>query len=324
MPVVRSAMIAGLVLGLAACGGTTEPGGPLQVVNVSPASLAANVPVADTITITFSKALLPSSVSDSTIVLSYNGLRVIGTWALSADARSVSIIPRLGNNQFYVLEVRTDVKDAAGVALAEPYVTAFSTVAAGQVDVVDPKGDTYNAAFPDATSFSVGTAADTLTIRLGFASPISASTSGLANAVGGYIDLDTDQDPTTGAEAITDAFGPPGTQSGLGIEYYVVLFVDPLGRASIVNIQTGAITGLVSPTFGDSSMTLRIPLAMLGNDDGNMNVAATVGSVSVPTDVVPNVGHLTLGTSGQVGGKRSSAALSVGQGRGARIGAWGR
>ena len=321
---MRGAMIAVAGLGLAACGGTTEPG-TLRVVQVTPATLATDVGVTDTITIVFSKALLASSVNDSTIVLSHNGLRVIGTWKLSADARTVSIIPKLGNNQFYVLEVRTTVRDAAGSALAEPYVMAFSTASADQISVVDPKGDTYNAsAIPDVISLTAGSTADTVTIRLGFAGTISGSTSGLADALGGYIDLDTDQDPLTGAFALTDAFGPPGTSTGLGTEYFVLLFLDAQGKVSIV-ATSGTITGTVQPSFGDSSMTLRIPLAMLGNDDGNMNIAAVAGNLSVPTDVVPNAGHLTLGASGQVGGRRSSSALRVGpNARAAPIVVWGR
>jgi hypothetical protein len=314
-----------VALGLAACGGTTEPGGALSVVSVSPSALSVNVPITDTVTIEFSKPLLPASVNDTTVVLSNNGLRVIGTRTLSADARTISIAPRMGNNQFYVLEVRSGVQDAAGFALPEPYVTAFSTAHAAPVSLVDPTGDTYNAsAIPDATSYTVGSTADTLTIQLKFGGPISGSTSGLANAIGGYLDLDTDQDPTTGAGAVADAFGPPGTMSGLGSEYFVVLFLDAGGQMTVVDAGTGLSAGTVSPTFGDSSVTLRIPVTMLGNFDGNVNSAAIVGTLAVPTDVVPNVGHLTLGTRGQVGGKRTSAALRAAAARLAPVRVWGR
>ncbi len=323
---MRSAMMAAMVLGLAACGGTTEPGGPLRVVEVTPATLAVNVPVTDTVTIRFSKALLPASVNDSTIVLSHNGLKVLGTRVLSADARTVSLIPKLGNHQFYVLEVRTGVQDAAGSALAEPYIMAFSTVSAGRVAVVDPRGDTYNgSAIPDVISLTVTPGQDTVTISLGFAGLVSSSESGLPNAVIGLIDLDIDQDAQTGFVALADIYGPPGTQSGLGVEYYVYLFLDPQGNAFVVNSGTAAIAGLAPVTFGDSSLTLKIPLASLGYDDGNMNIAAVVGTVQAPTDVVPNVGHLTLGIQGQVGTGRTARALRArAPARAAPIGVWGR
>jgi hypothetical protein len=72
-------------------------------------------------------------------------------------------------------------------------------------------------------------------------------------------------------------------------------------------------------------MTLKIPLASLGHDDGNMNIAAVVGTAQVPTDVVPNVGHLTLGIQGQVGTGRTARALRAGApARAAPIGVWGR
>jgi hypothetical protein len=47
--------------------------------------------------------------------------------------------------------------------------------------------------------------------------------------------------------------------------------------------------------FASHSLTIRVPRAMLQNDDGFLNAAAIVGSIHHPTDFVPQTGHLTLG-----------------------------
>jgi hypothetical protein len=318
-------MVAVMALGLAACGSSTEPGGPLRVESVTPAALASDVQVTDQVTIVFSKALRPGSANDTTIVLSHSGFRVIGTTTLSADGRTVTIAPRLGNSQFYVLEIRTGVLDAAGNPLAEPYVTAFSTVAAGPVNATDPSGDTYNGLTdPDVVSITATPGKDTLTIRLGFSHSVSATSGGLPNATGGLIDLDIDQDPLTGLEALTDAFGPVGTSTGLGIEYYVSLFDDGQGNGVVIDIATGAVKGLVPLVFGTNSITAKVPVAAIGGG-GNANIAAVVGNATLPTDVVPNLGHLIVGTAGEVGGSRAPAALRAGRARRpGPLGIWGR
>jgi hypothetical protein len=57
----------------------------------------------------------------------------------------------------------------------------------------------------------------------------------------------------------------------------------------VVNVLTGP-TGIVPATFDVNQVTVKVPLAFLGGDDGRVNAAALVGNLAGPTDCVPNRG----------------------------------
>jgi hypothetical protein len=48
--------------------------------------------------------------------------------------------------------------------------------------------------------------------------------------------------------------------------------------------------GIVPATFDANAVTVRVPLAFLGGDDGRVNAAAVVGNLTGPTDCVPDRG----------------------------------
>ncbi len=171
----------------------------------------------------------------------------------------------------------------------------------------DPQGDTLGSAGVqiDIDTFTVNAIADTLVIGLDFYTAISAPDSGDANALDGYIDLDTDQvaspdDDVPWVDVLT------GLTTAMGNEYYVELFtyssVD--GLVDVIDDATDTLAGRVPMTVGPNSISVTIPLSLLADDDGAaddgaVNAAAVVfPELEDPTDKVPNVGNLSSNPGG--------------------------
>src|SRR2546422_2174574 len=69
---------------------------------------------------------------------------------------------------------------------------------------------------------------------------------------------------------------------------------DGIRDVAVTGVQTCALpisTGSVRPRFQGRRITVRVPRALLGNDDGFLNAATVVGSESEPTDIAPENGH---------------------------------
>ncbi len=164
----------------------------------------------------------------------------------------------------------------------------------------DPENDTFGSGPVqiDVTGFSAEAAGGNLVIGLTFAGAVSLPDSGEPNAVGGFIDIDADQDGLTGDGPWTD-FLTGSNATGLGNEFYVDLFSYSAadGAVDVVDDPTEIVTGRAPVSFTSSSMTVQIPLSLLGGDDGAVNTAAVVGTAEEPTDKVPNAGFLASGES---------------------------
>ncbi len=132
---------------------------------------------------------------------------------------------------------------------------------------------------------------DDLHLELHFVDPISPADSGLANALYGFIDLDTDQLASTGELATVDYLSD--RVSGLGSDVLVDLgtysAVDR--RVDVVDAAGGEVLARVPTTFETRSLALDVPLAVLGGD-GLLSTVAAVGNLLAMTDVVPDGGFL--------------------------------
>ncbi len=157
----------------------------------------------------------------------------------------------------------------------------------------DPVGDTFGTFQPqiDLTRVSACRTRTELRIGLEFAGPIRPASSGAPNALGGYIDLDVDQNPATGITPFTDIFS--GGSTGLGTDYFVSLFsASSPGGAILIFDGFFNQVGQGAVTFGPTSASIRIPLQVLDNDDGNVSLAALVGTFTEPTDGAPTDGSV--------------------------------
>ena len=126
---------------------TTAP----TIVSTSPANNATSVATAVSPTITFSEAMLSSSISTSTIKIlkTSNSQEVSGlTYSLSTDNKTVTItLGALTASTSYTLRViggSSGVKDLAGNALAATQNFAFSTAAAALETVYSVTGNAYD------------------------------------------------------------------------------------------------------------------------------------------------------------------------------------
>jgi hypothetical protein len=188
-------------------------------------------------------------------------------------------------------------------ALAAALVALLPTAPAAAAPIVDPVGDTFGSGAPiDVTGLSAALGAGGLTLTMTFNGVIAAPSATAANSVLGFIDLDTDQNAATAGGAPWGSPVPggnnwinffassvPGPLVALGDEFYVDLGSELFhpGAVDVVNTATNA-KRLVGISYGASSLSLTIALALLGGDDGNVNFGALVGNFVAPTDRVPN------------------------------------
>src|SRR5207245_4867330 len=122
------------------------------------------------------------------------------------------------------------------------------------------------------------------------------------------------QDSTTGTGSAVDLFRPDGGSTGMGVEYYVDLFgYNADSTVFVYDALAGTPTGSVRPRFQGRRITVRVPHALLGNDDGFLNAATVVGSESEPTDIAPENGHVRVGGASPAPRAGVSAARVGGQ-----------
>ncbi len=239
--------------------------------------------------------VVETSADYDTVLTAYTGgCGALTELACNDDARftlgSFIRIP-MQAGQMVLIEVSSLGGASTGGALnfTAYEVTAYS----GTVN--DPLGDTFGSETPqlDLSSVSACNGNDTVEITLAFSTPISPADSGEIDALGGYVDIDADQNGATGFPAFADAFS--GLRAGIGSEY-IVSFFDVNSVAGTVPVRdsfTFAALGDATVSFGARSVTITIPTAVLRSDDGQLDVAALIGTFPEPTDVSPNGGYVS-------------------------------
>lgn len=166
--------------------------------------------------------------------------------------------------------------------------------------ITDASGDTFGnrGAQWDLTAMTITRDTAGITVLLDFSSDLISPTSGDSNAMIGFVDFDTDQDSTTGAATTVDEFRRDGGSTGMDLDFQLALTTYDADSSVGVFSASGGVTGHVKPVFAGRQVTIRIPRAMLDNDDDFLNAAAIVGTQGSPTDIIPETGHLRLGGAG--------------------------
>jgi subtilisin family serine protease len=173
-----------------------------------------------------------------------------------------------------------------GVAPADAPATV-TPQQAGTVPVVeDPVGDGGGPL--DIVGIDAGADGEVATIDIRYApgTPMSQ--------IGGYLMLDTDQNPATGVSA-TSLYGKP-TQD-VGVEYYVSLFGSGSAGSALSVVRTSdySTVGSVRARADGQTASLDLPLSLLGaGEEGDINLATVVGTTG-PQEWAPDVGHGTVG-----------------------------
>jgi hypothetical protein len=129
-----------------------------------------------------------------------------------------------------------------------------------------------------------------LVIYAEFTEYVASNKRGGPRVVTGSIEIDADQDPSTGLTSTIDG------ASGLGVDYTVTMVENEDGLYAISD-SNQVVTAWVEPTFNSSvwgSVTVAVPLSALGGDVGNVNLAAAFGTLNERTDIVPNASHVVV------------------------------
>jgi hypothetical protein len=150
----------------------------------------------------------------------------------------------------------------------------------------DPEADILPGApsKPDITSVAWSLDSDNFFLTVEFREPIDAHSH--EGKPVGYIDFDTDGDSATGWTSLVDWFCPH--PSGLGVDIRLSLYAISDG---IAGLTPGPV--VVPIAFDDTSFTVRIPYALLG--EGSFNLAMFLGSPDGPTDCAPNCCCISVG-----------------------------
>ncbi|MEM8961376.1 MAG: hypothetical protein AAGD38_07865 [Acidobacteriota bacterium] len=162
----------------------------------------------------------------------------------------------------------------------------------------DPAGDTFGIGDVqlDLSELSARVLDGELVITLDLFGALSTPDSVNADALTGYLDLDLDQDGTTGDLPWTDLLRIDGNDTGMGNEAYVDLFSYENGQVEVIDDLTEEVIGYAGAHFGANSVVVSIPLGLLGGDE-SVDVAAVIGTIDEATDIAPNTGSLASADS---------------------------
>ena len=131
-----------------------------------------------------------------------------------------------------------------------------------------------------------------LELTLTFADGVEPWSSGLPNALDGFVDFDMDQNPATGLPGAVNEYG--GT-SGVGSEAYLSLRDDGAGHIAIVKVADFTATP-VSGTFTGKELHIMIPRSYLTSPTAEtIRVSAVVGNRDRPaTDFAPDSDYFEI------------------------------
>ena len=152
--------------------GATADTTPPTVTATDPLNLAVNVPVAQKVNATFSKAMDPTTLTSTTYTLTSGtpAVAVPGTVSYVVATMVVTFTPtsNLAPSTKYTATVTTGAKDVAGNALAANYVWSFTTTAgpaiAPQVVSTNPLNGGSNLCIPLTISATFDKLMDPLTL----------------------------------------------------------------------------------------------------------------------------------------------------------------
>jgi len=200
-------------------------------------------------------------------------------------------------NSFVMNRLRAEIPGVPAVDWKVKSIAPDTGVVA--FDVADPAGDTaarpagQNNPAVDLFRVRGDFKRDSLILTLTFAKPVRPGNSDQSNAIGGEIEFDMDDDVSTG-------YGPPdsnnyGASANLGVDYVVDLF-NSFSTGVLVFSKFGFTRALIS--YPGNSLVIRMPLTMVGDDDGNFAFAIDLGPFTWASDIFPNVGQLATRRNG--------------------------
>jgi hypothetical protein len=159
----------------------------------------------------------------------------------------------------------------------------------------DPSEDTFGSPMTahDISNLDALVSPNSVTFAVDFYNMVAAPSAFSANSVVGFIDIDLDQDASTGVVAKKNLFSPAG-DSHLGTEFHIDLFSERFhaGEAEVINTATVQPVGVAAVMYGATGFSVIVPLSLLGGDD-LFNYGLIVGDFLDMSDEAPNGGFGT-------------------------------
>lgn len=325
---VLPALIAAIV---SACGGDSGPSGPsgpkvgppahllIQSGGIQVGILGQPASESPTVLVTDASNLPVPGVAVTFSIVSGGG-SLSGTTQTTGPTGTASVVWTLGNAfGLNVLQAALGafppVSFSANAMAPDAGILAFNQA--------DPAGDTadFSGVKPkahDLLSMRGDFKRDSLILTLTFAAPVSPASANVGSSLAGFIEIDIDDQVSTGIPPASNSFGASGN---LGIDYQILLFQSDPTTVPLLSAAGGTV---VPASFSGNTMTIRIPMSQLGNDDGSFDMVGVVGTLDRPTDVVPNTGGISvrrsIGTSSLLGDRITTGSTIVLQQRQTR---WG-
>lgn len=262
---------------LITAGGTAQTG-----------SFGTAVPIAPTVLVTDANNRAVPNVTVSFVTS--GGATVDAATKTTGSNGAASVVWTLGST-FGQRTLTASVQGLPSVTFTANTIAPDAGVLA--FNLVDPVGDTtqnqtgVGHAAQDIVSIRGDFKRDSLIVVATFNAPISADTLA-ANAIGGYLEIDIDDNPHTGFEALANLLGG---SANLGIEYDLEFF--GFDGASLLLYDASSFAP-VKATYAGNAVTVRIPMNRLSNDDGNFGLSGIIGNTQRPTDIFPNTGQTTV------------------------------
>ena len=286
-----------VTLALAACKDSTEPGlGPpaklvIQAGGGAPQTgvVGQAVPTAPTVLVTDAgNRPVPGVVV--TFAITSGGGSLSSTTQTTNSTGVGSVVWTLGNT-FGTTTLTATVVGLPPVTFSAMAIAPDAGVLA--FNLVDPAGDTLappTTTLPaaiDLLSLRGDFKRDSLILTATFSGPV---TFGVAapNAVTGFIEFDIDDNASTGVPSLSNRYG---ASAAIGGEY---LLSFSGSTATTFTLLSQSSSSPVAASFSGSTVVVRVPMSLLGNDDGNFTIAGVIGTIDRPTDVFPNSGQATV------------------------------
>ena len=292
-----------------------------EIVGVCPVVSATNpidgafgVPLRQIITATFNEEMNPSTIDQSSFIVTVAGVPVSGVVTYSGTTATFTPATRLTINTLYMGRIKTSVKDVKGNALQADYVWTFTTGLSPLVVLTDPVnlavGVGLNKVITATFNMSMNPLtlnASTFTVKQGAiavlgtityagtmvsftpASPLAENkvytctiTTGAANIVGTELANDYVWTFTTGLSPIVVSTDPVNNATGVALNKVVsATFNMPMNpltlTASSFTVKQGATTilGVISYSGSTVSFTPTLPLEANKTYTATITTAAT-------------------------------------------------
>ncbi len=225
------------------------------------------------------------------------GNPVTVTWAVDTGPGTISAAG--------VYTAPATVSTVKTATITATYTSGITTVTGSAVatiippltaEIVDAVGDTFGPGTFDVLSIATARTSTELTITVLFDSttpPVlpAANTVAGPGDLAGFIDFDIDQLSTTGFASANATYCPCTPISAIGSELFISLFQrNAAGNYEVISATTLVDVGDAEPAVSGAALTLTIPLADLGPDDGVTNLSSVLGDFLGATDCMPDEG----------------------------------